>query len=105
MHITNQKLRFDIFTVGNLLNIFMEHDLNILMIFGHKRKMDNFDSYNVLLAIATNIPVLLMTAFVLQGHILVTIITGCHDNNVMQENFKYLAFTFISDHLQKDIKN
>ncbi len=31
--------------------------------------MDNFDSYNVLLAIATNIPVLLMTGFVLQGHI------------------------------------
>ncbi len=31
--------------------------------------MDNFDPYNVLLAIATNIPVLLMTAFVLQGHI------------------------------------
>ncbi len=30
--------------------------------------MDNFDPYNVLLAIATNIPVLLMTAFVLQGH-------------------------------------
>ncbi len=29
--------------------------------------MDNFDPYNVLLAIATNIPVLLMTAFVLQG--------------------------------------
>ncbi len=26
MHITNQKLSFDIFTVGNLLNIFMEHD-------------------------------------------------------------------------------
>ncbi len=26
MHITNQKLSFDIFTVGN---IFMEHDLNI----------------------------------------------------------------------------
>ncbi len=24
MHITNQKLSFDIFTVGNLLNIFME---------------------------------------------------------------------------------
>ncbi len=37
--------------------------------FWHKRKMDNFDSYNVLLSIATNIPVLLMTAFVLQGHI------------------------------------
>ncbi len=29
MHINNQKLSFDIFTVGNLLNIFMEHDLNI----------------------------------------------------------------------------
>ncbi len=27
MHITDQKLSFDIFTVGNLLNIFMEHDL------------------------------------------------------------------------------
>ncbi len=39
------------------------------MIFWHKRKMDNFDPYNVLLSIATNIPVLLMTAFVLQGHI------------------------------------
>ncbi len=32
--------------------------------------MYNFDPYNVLLAIATNIPVLLMTDFVLQGHIL-----------------------------------
>ncbi len=38
MHINNQKLRFDIFTVGNLQNIFMEHDLNILMIFGMKEK-------------------------------------------------------------------
>ncbi len=36
MHITNQKLHFDIFTVGNVLNIFMEHDLNILAIFGIK---------------------------------------------------------------------
>ncbi len=34
MYITNQKLCFDIFT--NLQNIFMEHDLNILMIFGIK---------------------------------------------------------------------
>ncbi len=33
MHITNKKLSFDIFTVQN---IFMEHDLNILMIFGIK---------------------------------------------------------------------
>ncbi len=38
MHITNQKLRFDIFMVRNLQNIFMEHDLNILMIFGIKEK-------------------------------------------------------------------
>ncbi len=36
MHITNQKLSFDVFTVVNLQNIFMEHDLNILMIFGIK---------------------------------------------------------------------
>jgi len=41
--------------------------------FCHIIKMYNFDTYNVLLSIATNIPVLLMrdtymTAFVLQGH-------------------------------------
>ncbi len=30
MHINNQKLSFNIFTVQN---IFMEHDVNILMIF------------------------------------------------------------------------
>ncbi len=35
MHITNQKLSFDIFTV---VIYFMEHDLNILMIFGIKEK-------------------------------------------------------------------
>ncbi len=69
MHITNQKLSFDIFTVGNLQNIFMKHDLNILMIFGIKEKLIiQLYPYNVFLAIATNIPVLLMTAFVLQGH-------------------------------------
>ncbi len=38
MHITNQKFNFDIFTVGNLQNIFMEHDLNILMILGIREK-------------------------------------------------------------------
>ncbi len=38
MHITNQKLSFDIFTVGHWQDIFMEHDLNILMIFGIKEK-------------------------------------------------------------------
>ncbi len=30
MHITNQKLRFYIFTVGNVQNIFMEHDLYLM---------------------------------------------------------------------------
>ncbi len=30
IHITNQKLCFDIFTVGHLLNIFMEHDLYLI---------------------------------------------------------------------------
>ncbi len=30
MHITNQKLSFDIFTVGNLQNIFMVHDLYLI---------------------------------------------------------------------------
>ncbi len=34
MHITNQNVRFDIFTVKKIQNIFMEHDLNILLIFG-----------------------------------------------------------------------
>jgi len=36
MHINNKKLSFDTFTVRNVQNIFMEHDLNILMIFGIK---------------------------------------------------------------------
>ncbi len=43
--------------------------------------MYNFDPYNVLLAIATNIPVLLMTAFVLQGHIYIFNI--CFINSVI----------------------
>ncbi len=30
MHITNQKLSFDIFTLGNLQNIFMEYDLYLI---------------------------------------------------------------------------
>ncbi len=35
--------------------------------------MDNFDTCNVLLAITPNIAELLMTAFVLQGHIYTTV--------------------------------
>ncbi len=72
MHITNQKLHFDIFTVGNVQNIFMEHDL-IHMIFLHKRKIDNFDSNNVWLNIATNIPVLLMIGFLVKGHNIISV--------------------------------
>ncbi len=30
IHITNQKVSFDIFMVGNLQNIFMEHDLYLI---------------------------------------------------------------------------
>ncbi len=38
MHITDQKWSFYIFTVRNEQKIFMEHDLNVLMIFGIKEK-------------------------------------------------------------------
>ncbi len=30
MHTTNQKLSIDIFMVGNLQNVFMEHDLYLI---------------------------------------------------------------------------
>ncbi len=30
MHITKQNLGFDIFTVGNVQNIFMEHDIYLI---------------------------------------------------------------------------
>ncbi len=38
MHITDKTCIFHIFMVGKLQSIFMEHDLNILMIFGIKEK-------------------------------------------------------------------
>ncbi len=70
MHITNQKFSYYIFTVGNLQNIFMEHDLYLMSYgFWHKRKINNFDPYNVFLAIATNILQRLNTGVVVQGHI------------------------------------
>ncbi len=47
MHITNQKLRF---FIGNLPNIFMEHDLYLILM-----------TFNVLLAITTNITMLIRT--------------------------------------------
>ncbi len=37
--------------------------------FWHKWKMYNFDTYNVFLVIATNIPQRLKTGFVVQGHV------------------------------------
>jgi len=37
--------------------------------FWHKSKICHFDPYNVLLAIARNIPGLFVTGFVIQGHI------------------------------------
>ncbi len=40
--------------------------------------MYNFDPYNVLLAIAAKIPVLLMTGFVVQGHIIYNRIEYMH---------------------------
>ncbi len=39
----------------------------------HKIKMYNFDPYNILLVISTKIAELLMTASVLQGHIIIII--------------------------------
>jgi len=60
MHIHSQKYILDIFTVGNLQNIFMEHDIYLCPNdFWYKRKILNFDPYNVLLAIATNISLVL----------------------------------------------
>ncbi len=73
MHISNQKWTFDIFTVGKLLNMFMEHDLYIISLCKgfFLWKIDNSDPF---LAIATNIPVQLTTAFVVQGHICVYVL-------------------------------
>ncbi len=72
MHTTNQKLSFDVFTVGHLQNTFMEHP----NYFWHTRRINNFDPYSVLLALSTNIPVLLMTGFVLQAHICADLHSG-----------------------------
>ncbi len=55
MYITNQKLSLDKFIIGNVQNIFIDHDLYLISHdFWHKRKMYNFD--HVLLAIAYNKP-------------------------------------------------
>ncbi len=69
--ITNQKIKFW-YIYGRKLTKYSSWNIeslhNILIIFGIKEKCIILP-YNVLLSIATNIHVLLMTAFVLQGHI------------------------------------
>ncbi len=64
---SKSKMKFWYIYARNLKNIFKEHDL-YLIDFWHKIKIYNFDPYNALLAIATNIAMLFMTGFVLQGH-------------------------------------
>ncbi len=56
--------------------------------------MYNFVPYNVLLAIATNISVLLMTAFLLQGHILILIYYFClyFELDFIFKSKKFLSF-------------
>ncbi len=78
VHITNQKLSFDIFMVGNFLNIFMEHNIYLIsfilkwdktilysfgIIFG-----DNFDP-PIQCIVGYCYKYLIMTGFVIQGHI------------------------------------
>ncbi len=83
MHITNQKLSFDIFTnkISSWNMILISND------FWHKINIYNFDPYNVFLAISTNIPVLLMTASVLQGHnCVLAVFVHNHPNNNNNNN-------------------
>ncbi len=57
--------------VGNLLNILMEHDLYLItkLFLTLNKKSIILTHTMLLLAIATNVPVLLMNGFVLQDHI------------------------------------
>ncbi len=65
--------------------------------------MYNFDPYKVLLAIATNIPVLLMTASVLQGHKYISSfsqykssILKCHCKCISEKYIKCRLKVFVS---------
>ncbi len=53
--------------------------------------MDNFDPYNVFLAIATNIPVRLMTGFVVQGHICMYIVYVCINMYIIPRQCYYFS--------------
>ncbi len=60
IHITNQNLSFYVCVIGNVK--ISSCSIIFTNIFLQKRKIDNFDPFNVLLAIATNSPVLLKGA-------------------------------------------
>ncbi len=47
MHITNQKLSFNIFTVGNLQNIFMEHHLYLTHLIPTVKKVFIYKAQNL----------------------------------------------------------
>ncbi len=67
MHITDKKIQFW-YIYGRKFTKYLDWTWSLLD-FWHKIKMYNFDPYNVFLAIAINIPQLLKTGFVVQGHI------------------------------------
>ncbi len=68
MHISNQKLRFYIFTVGKFTKCLHGSSfLNFLMIFGIKEKSIILTHTMNFLAIATTITMLLKTGFVVQA--------------------------------------
>ncbi len=90
MHISNQKLSFKIFTVGNWHNIFMEHDLYHPNDFWHKRKIDNFDPYSVFMAIATNIP----QRLVLWSRVTYTENSPLHPRNYTGKYIEKIIFFF-----------
>ncbi len=69
MHITNQKLSFNICTVGHLQNISTEHDLNILMNFGVKEKSIILTHAMYCKLLLQIYPCYYRTGFVVQRHI------------------------------------